>query len=90
MSGFIKVALYNITADPTEHNDLSQKLPDVVQKLQKRLEFYEHSAVTPLNKPADSQAWKVALKNAIWTPWRREAEESPINMRFKPRNKYGI
>jgi len=66
----IKVALYNITADPTEHNDLSQKFPDVVKKLQERLEFYKKTAVPPLNKPVDIQAWVVAKKNGIWTPWR--------------------
>ncbi|KAM7444316.1 hypothetical protein ABFA07_006991 [Porites harrisoni] len=75
VKGFIEVALYNITADPTEHNDLSQKLPDVVQKLQERLEFYKRSAVTPLNKPADSQAWDVARKDGIWTPWRSTVDE---------------
>lgn len=66
----IKVALYNITADPTEHNDLSQKFPDVLKKLQERLEFYKKTAVPPLNKPVDIQAWVVAKKNGIWTPWR--------------------
>ncbi|CAH3188272.1 unnamed protein product [Porites lobata] len=75
VKGFIEVALYNITADPTEHNDLSQKLPDVVQKLQERLEFYKRSAVTPLNKPTDSQAWDVARKDSIWTPWRSTVGE---------------
>ena len=73
--GLIEVALYNVTADPTEHNDLSETLPDVVQKLQDRLEFYKRSAVLPLNKPADSQAWDVARKNGIWTPWRSKVEE---------------
>lgn len=66
----IKVALYNITADPTEHVDLSQKFPDVVNKLQERLEFYKKTAVPALNKPADSQAWDAARKNGIWTPWK--------------------
>lgn len=68
--GLIKLALYNITADPTEHIDLSQKLPDVVSKLQERLQFYKQTAVSPLNKPADPEAWVVARKNGCWTPWR--------------------
>lgn len=68
--GLIKVALYNITADPAERTDLSQKLPDVVNKLQERLQFYKQTVVPPLNKPSDQFAWNVARKNGCWTPWR--------------------
>lgn len=68
--GLVEVALYNITADPTEHTDLSQKLPDVVNKLQERLHFYKQTVVPPLNKPSDPLARNVALKNGCWTPWR--------------------
>lgn len=68
--GLIKVALYNITADPTEHDDLSQRLPEVVKRLQERLDFYQKSVVPPLNKPADSQAVETAKKLGIWTPWK--------------------
>ena len=72
----IKVALYNITADPNEHNDLSHKLPEEVQRLQRRLEFYKKAATPPLNQPADNKAWDVARKNGIWTPWRSETVKS--------------
>ena len=71
----IKVALYNITADPTERTDLSQTFPDVVKKLQQRLEFYKKTAVPPLNKPADSQAWEVARKNGVWMPWKNNEDK---------------
>lgn len=30
-------ALYNLTADPTERNDVSEKLPDVFQSLHRRV-----------------------------------------------------
>lgn len=72
----IKIALYNITADPNEHNDLSHKLPEEVQRLQRRLEFYKKAATPPLNQPADNKAWDVARKNGIWTPWRSETVKS--------------
>ena len=67
----IKVALYNITADPTEHNDLSAKLPDVVAEMQERVKYYMKGLVPPL-KPAhgDPQAKETAKKNGIWGPWR--------------------
>ncbi|XP_068685136.1 arylsulfatase B-like isoform X2 [Montipora foliosa] len=71
----IKIALYNITADPTEHIDLSQKFPDIVRILQGRLEFYQSTSVPPSNQPADSKAWDMARKNGIWTPWRSQQDK---------------
>ena len=65
----IKVALYNITADPTEHEDLSAKFPDIVKTLQKRLQYYNNSAVAPLFKPPDPKALEIAKKNGVWGPW---------------------
>ena len=65
----IKVALYNLTADPNERNDLSSKYPDVVQKLKERMTYYVKSTVTPLNKPPDPEARKAAEKNDCWGPW---------------------
>ena len=66
----IKVALYNITADPNEHIDLSMKLPDVVKKLQDRLQYYMKGLVPPLKKPADPKANKTAKERGYWGPWR--------------------
>ena len=66
----IKVALYNITADPTEHIDLSTKLPDVVKKLQDRVQYYMKGLVPPLNKPSDPKAMEVAKERGYWYPWR--------------------
>ncbi|KAJ7369371.1 hypothetical protein OS493_039564 [Desmophyllum pertusum] len=50
--GLIKVALYNITADPTERTDLSQKLPDVVDRLQERLQFLQEDRCTTYKQAA--------------------------------------
>ena len=66
----IPLALYNITADPTEHVDLSEKLPDVVKKMQERLEEYKKSMVPPRNKPNDPKAAETAEKTGAWGPWR--------------------
>ena len=63
------VALYNITADPTEHEDLSKKLPDVVKALQERVQYYLKGAVPPLNKPRDPKAFIKAKLEGVWTPW---------------------
>ena len=52
--------MYNITADPTEHEDLSEKLPEVVKALQERVQYYMKGAVPPLNKAPDPRA---RLKN---------------------------
>lgn len=63
------MALYNITADPTEHNDLSDKLPEVVKKMKNRVQYYMKESVPPLNKPDDPRATEKALEEGIWTPW---------------------
>lgn len=66
----IKVALYNITADPTEHIDLSKELPNEVEKLQERVQYYMKGVVPSLKKPADEMATKVAKEKGYWGPWR--------------------
>ena len=65
----VDVALFNITADPYEKNDLSQEFTDIVNKLQDRVKFYMKGAVPPANKPLDPEARKVAKKKGAWTPW---------------------
>jgi len=64
------VALYNITADPTECDNLSRKHPDLVRKLQERVQFYMKSVVPPLNKPQDLEAIIKAMAEGVWTPWQ--------------------
>lgn len=65
----INVALFNVTADPYEKNDLSKKFPDKVKELQDRLEYYMKGLVPPANKPSDPKARRVARENGAWTPW---------------------
>ena len=70
MKPIISLALYNITADPYERNDLSKKLPDVVTKLSNRVEFYMKGVVPSRQVPPDSQAKATAIRNGYWGPWR--------------------
>ena len=66
----MEVALYNITADPTEHDDLSEKLPDVVKTLQTRVKYYMKGAVPSLDQPLDPKAFQKAEAEGVWTPWQ--------------------
>lgn len=66
----LKVVLYNVTADPTEHEDLSEKLPDVVKELQERVQYYIKGMVPPFNKLPDPRAFIKAELEGIWTPWQ--------------------
>ena len=66
----MEVALYNITADPEERTDLSKTLPDVVKKMQTRVNDYMRSSVPPLYQGPDPKALETAKKNGIWGPWR--------------------
>lgn len=65
----VKIALYNITADPTEHYDLSEKLPDVVKTLQERVQYYMKGVVPSVFGHEDIRAVKKALEEGAWTPW---------------------
>ena len=66
----MQVALYNITADPTEHHNLSEKLPDVVKEMKKRVQYYMKGVVPPPTKMFDPKAIVKALEEGIWTPWQ--------------------
>ncbi|XP_068685139.1 arylsulfatase B-like [Montipora foliosa] len=66
----IKVALFNITSDPNEHEDLSVKLPQVVKKLQDRVQYYMNGVLPPGKKPPDPMALKTAREKGCWGPWQ--------------------
>ncbi|EDO32709.1 predicted protein [Nematostella vectensis] len=69
MQEVIEVALYNITADPTERHDLSGKFPDIVNEMKKRVDFYRGGLVPPIIKKNDPKAVLTAIKNGAWSPW---------------------
>ena len=56
-----------------EHVDLSTKLPDVVKKLQDRVQYHMKALVPPLKKPPDPKAIEVAQEKGYWGPWRSES-----------------
>ena len=50
------------------------QLPDVVKKLQDRVQYYMKAMVPPLKKPPDPKASKVAQEKGYWGPWRSFAD----------------
>ena len=64
------MALFNITADPNEHRDLTMKLPEEVKKLQDRVMYYMKGVVPPGKKPADRKALQMAREKGYWGPWK--------------------
>ena len=63
------VFLYDIPSDPYELVDLSDKYPDVVQRLLKKLEEYDKTSV-PVVFPKEDPASRPSLHNGAWVPWR--------------------
>ena len=61
--------LFNITADPCEFYDLSQKFPDVYQMMLEKLEVY-HKGMVPakFNSTTDPRSHP-KLHNGVWEPW---------------------
>ena len=60
--------LFNITADPTEDNDLSETHPQVVKQLLDRLQYYQSTAVK-CNYPPDDQKANPKYHGGAWLPW---------------------
>ena len=66
----VNIALYNISKDPEERDDLSKKFPDIVKEMQMRVQYYVNSSVKPLNQKNDPEALKTAQEKGAWGPWR--------------------
>ena len=62
------VYLFNIAQDPEERHDLSQSMPDMVQKLLIRLAKWNSTAV-PVNFPPVDRRCDPALRGGVWGPW---------------------
>ncbi|XP_023932304.1 arylsulfatase J-like [Lingula anatina] len=67
------VWLYNITKDPYEQYDVSDKYPDVVRLLLDRLETIRQMA-PPTICPDPDPALNAALQNGVWGPARNDNE----------------
>ena len=63
-----KFCMFNITADPCEYNNIADQLPDDLELLRQRLEYYRKTAVPPRNKPNDP-AGDPIHHNGTWVPW---------------------
>lgn len=63
-----EACLFNIKADPCEYMNLNHLLPDVVAELEKRIDFYRESMVSPANKGPDPRG-DPARHGGVWVPW---------------------
>ncbi|XP_043925496.1 arylsulfatase I [Protopterus annectens] len=68
------VWLFNITADPFERYDMSDKRPDVVKKLLLRLVNYNKTAI-PVRFPAEDPRANPELNGGAWGPWLTDEED---------------
>ncbi|XP_020899733.1 arylsulfatase J isoform X1 [Exaiptasia diaphana] len=71
---YFEFALYNVTADPEERYELSTQYPDIVEKLFKRLKYYNSTAVKSRLQPEDPESLRIAAKYGRWEPWKNEGE----------------
>ena len=60
--------LFNITADPNEHNDLSASRPDIVKMMLDKLEAYQATAV-PCRYPPEDKKANPKFHGGYWGPW---------------------
>ncbi|KAK3596805.1 hypothetical protein CHS0354_036645 [Potamilus streckersoni] len=63
----IQYQLFDIKHDPTEHFDISEKYPDVLEKLKQRLAEYKKSLVPAFSPPPDPKA-NPKYYNGTWSP----------------------
>jgi hypothetical protein len=84
--------LFNISADPCEHNNLAGALPARTEQLRRRLAEYRATAVLPWlnfadkNPKADSSNFgPVGEYDGVYTPWLTETEAAA----FYPSNYSG-
>eukprot|EP01094_Clydonella_sp_ATCC50884_P017824 TRINITY_DN3186_c0_g1_i2.p1 TRINITY_DN3186_c0_g1~~TRINITY_DN3186_c0_g1_i2.p1 ORF type:complete len:374 (-),score=63.56 TRINITY_DN3186_c0_g1_i2:279-1400(-) len=60
--------LFNIEEDPNETRNLAEARPDIVQKLFKRIQQYNMTAVAAQWVPRDTSAWP-RFHDGAWVPW---------------------
>ena len=65
----ITVALYNITADPNESEDLKSTFPDVIRTSRRRVMYYRTGEIPSGKVSSDPEAKTLALENGYWGPW---------------------
>nr|XP_020450509.1 arylsulfatase J [Monopterus albus] len=68
------VWLFNITADPYERVDLSQRYPHIVKKMLVRLVQYNKTAV-PVRYPSKDLRSNPQYNGGVWGPWYKDERE---------------
>eukprot|EP01120_Amphizonella_sp_Union-15-10_P016086 TRINITY_DN837_c0_g1_i3.p1 TRINITY_DN837_c0_g1~~TRINITY_DN837_c0_g1_i3.p1 ORF type:complete len:141 (+),score=19.99 TRINITY_DN837_c0_g1_i3:52-474(+) len=63
--------LYNIKEDPTEHNDIAQQNPAILEKLHQRIAQIKTTLFSPNRGRVDPAACEAARVryNGYWGPW---------------------
>jgi hypothetical protein len=81
--------LFDIFADPTEHNDVAQDHPDIVQTMVARLQELAQGEVTvqdsglcptSLGSKKDPGCLAKAQETGFWEPWLEEPLQQPISL----------
>ena len=62
------VWLFNITKDPTEHNNVAEDHPDIVAELKAKIEVYNSSHIVQMHHTIDQES-NPNLFGGVWTPW---------------------
>ena len=63
------VWLFNITADPNEHTDLSDRFPNVVRSMLDQLAAFNKTNV-PVRFPKFDPNSNPGLHSGVWGPWQ--------------------
>ncbi|XP_056421409.1 arylsulfatase J isoform X2 [Hyla sarda] len=78
--------LFNITADPYERVDLSERYPDIVKQLLRRLAQFNKSAV-PVRYPPKDPRSNPKLNGGVWGPWYKESKKKKNSSKKSKRKK---
>ena len=66
--------LFDVDADPLEKNDVHAQNPDIVQKLQARIESFNATHISQVEPPIDP-ASNPSLTGGVWSPWVPDEEK---------------
>ncbi|KAH3756779.1 Arylsulfatase B [Pelomyxa schiedti] len=71
------MCLFNLKDDPCEHKNLADSMPDKVEELMQRLDFYRQHAVIPWTPYTEvDERSNPANFNNVWMPWLTLEEQA--------------